>query len=67
MLMKKSLPPKVKKFSAAKQRLLDKLLENNSDGSIAPKERARLEQLVTEAERLMVANAKRLVQAGLIG
>jgi hypothetical protein len=59
MLMKKSLPPKVKTFSAAKQRLLDKLLEKNSDGSIAPKERV---QLVAEAERLMVANAKRLAR-----
>jgi hypothetical protein len=62
MVMKKPLPPKVKKFSAAKQRLLDKLLEKNSDGSIAPKERVRLEQLVAEAERLMVANAKRLAR-----
>jgi hypothetical protein len=60
MLMKRSLPPKVRKFPAAKQRALDRLLEKNSDGSISVKERVRLERLVAEAERLMVANAKRL-------
>ena len=60
--MKKLLPPKVKKFAAAKQRRLDRLLEKNSDGSITPDERVRLEQLVSDAERLMVANAKRLAR-----
>jgi hypothetical protein len=58
--MTKPLPPKVKKFPAAKQRALDHLLEKNSEGSITPNERIRLEQLVSEAESLMVANAKRL-------
>jgi hypothetical protein len=60
--MPKPLPPKVKKFAAAKQRALDHLLEKNSEGSITPNERARLEQLVSEAESLMVANAKRLAR-----
>ena len=60
--MSKPLPPKVKRFPAAKQRALDELLEKNSDGLITPNERVRLDQLVVEAERLMVANAKRLAQ-----
>jgi hypothetical protein len=60
--MSKPLPPKVKKFAAAKQRALDHLLEKNSEGSINPNERIRLEQLVAEAESLMVANAKRLAR-----
>jgi hypothetical protein len=60
--MKKRTPPKTTKFPAAKQRVLDQLLEKNSAGTIAPGERVRLEQLVDEAERLMVANAKRLAQ-----
>ena len=60
--MKKPRPPKVKKFPAAKQRMLDQLLDKNCDGSISPGERTRLEQLVDEAERLMLANAKRLAR-----
>jgi uncharacterized membrane-anchored protein len=59
--MKKSVPPKLAKFPAAKQRRLDRLLEKNSEGTITTVERAKLEQLVAEAEKLMVANAKRLV------
>ena len=58
--MKKPLPPKLRKFTAAKQRRLDQLLEKNSEGDITPAETAALVQLVTEAEELMVANAKRL-------
>jgi hypothetical protein len=58
--MKKPVPPKVQKFHAAKQRRLDQLLEKNSEGTINPKEKAILEQLVSEAEQLMVANAKLL-------
>ncbi len=60
--MRKTVPPKVKKFSAAKQRMLDQLLEKNSNGSISAAERSRLERLVAEAERLMVANGKRLAR-----
>jgi hypothetical protein len=58
--MRQSGPPKLQKFSTAKQRRLDALLEKNSEGTITPRERARLAQLVVEAERLMVANAKKL-------
>ncbi|HMF13219.1 MAG TPA: hypothetical protein VKE94_12970 [Gemmataceae bacterium] len=58
--MKKRLPPKIQKFPAAKQRRLDRLLEKNSEGTITAKEKAALEQLVGEAQELMVANAKRL-------
>ena len=59
-LMNQSGPPKLTKFSAAKQRRLDALLDENSEGTITPRGKARLEQLVAEAERLMVANAKKL-------
>jgi hypothetical protein len=60
--MKKLVPPRLEKFSAAKQRRLDELLEKNSEGTITAKEKARLEQLVSDAEHLMVANAKRLAE-----
>lgn len=60
--MKKRLPPKTTKFPAAKQRVLDQLLDKNSAGTITPHARIRLEQLVGEAEQLMVANAKRLAR-----
>ena len=56
--MRDALPPKLKKFSAAKQRRLDELLEKNAEGTITPSEKKRLEQLVGEAEALMVANAR---------
>ncbi len=58
--MSKHLPPKLSQLSAAKQRTMDRLLEKNSDGTITPAEKVRLEKLVEEAERLMVINAKRL-------
>jgi hypothetical protein len=60
--MKKVLSPNIKRFSAAKQRRLDELLEKNSEGTITPAERVRLEQLVAKAEELMVANAERVAQ-----
>jgi hypothetical protein len=60
--MKKILPPRVKELSAVKQRRIDELLEKNSEGTITPAEKERLEQLVTEAERLMVANAQLLAR-----
>ena len=59
-LMKKSAPPKLEKFSAAKQRRLDQLLEKNSEGTITDKDKAKLKLLVVEAEELMVSNARRL-------
>jgi hypothetical protein len=58
----KSLPPKLEKFAAAKQRRLDLLLEKNSEGTITARQKARLQQLVAEAEQLMVANARRLAE-----
>jgi hypothetical protein len=58
--MTSSVPPKCQRFPAAKQRLLDSLLDKNSEGVITPDERATLEQLVGEAEQLMVSNARRL-------
>jgi hypothetical protein len=58
--MKKPAPPKVHKFPAVKQRRLDHLLEKSSEGTITLKEKEVLEQLVAEAQELMVANAKRL-------
>ena len=56
------VPPRPRKFPAAKQRRLDELLEKNSQGTITAAEKTRLEQLVTEAEQLMVANAERLAE-----
>lgn len=58
--MNKAAPPRLAKLPAAKQRRLDQLLDKNSDGKITPKEKAKLEQLVAEAEQLMAANARRL-------
>jgi len=58
--MKKPVPPKVRKFPASKQRRLDQLLHKNSQGTITASERESLVQLVTEAEQLMIENAKRL-------
>ena len=60
--MKKTVPPKPRKSPATKQQRLDRLLEKNSEGSITPKEKASLEQLVAEAEEWMVANARRLAE-----
>lgn len=60
--MKKAVPPKLPKFPRAKQRRLDRLLDKNSEGTITPKEKATLEELVAEAEQLMVANARRLAK-----
>jgi hypothetical protein len=50
----------MKRLSAVKQRRLDALLSKNSEGNIAPREKAELERLVADAEQLMVLNAKRL-------
>jgi hypothetical protein len=52
----------VQEFPAAKQRRLDRLLDKASDGTITAKEKASLEQLVVDAERLMGANARRLLR-----
>ena len=55
-------PPKLQKFSIAKQRRLDLLLDKNSEGAITAKEKAALEKLVAEAQVLMVANGRRLME-----
>jgi hypothetical protein len=60
--MKRDIPPRPKKFPVGKQRRLDELLEKNSEGTITPAEKARLEQLVAEAEQLMVTNARLLAR-----
>ncbi|KAA5539004.1 hypothetical protein FYK55_25755 [Roseiconus nitratireducens] len=53
-------PPKVEMMPADKQARLDRLLNEKSEGMISPEDEAALEQLVAEAEQLMVENAKRL-------
>jgi hypothetical protein len=60
--MKNPLPPRVRKFPAAKQRRIHVLLDKNSDGTITRAEASILRQLVADAEELMVANAKRLAE-----
>jgi hypothetical protein len=60
--MKSQQPPKIETFPAAKQQRLDELVDKNSEGSITPKEKAKLAQLVAEVEELTIANAKRLAE-----
>jgi len=59
-MARKTVPPTLQRLPAAKQRRMDALLDKNSEGMISAREKAILERLVAEAERLMVANAKRL-------
>jgi uncharacterized protein DUF5678 len=65
--MKKTAPPKVQRFPAAKQRRLDQLLDKNSAGTITAREKAALEKLVAEAEHLMVGNVKKLAKVSKSG
>jgi hypothetical protein len=58
--MKKPVSPIIKEFPVAKQRKLDELLERNSEGTITPAQKAKLEELVAEAEHWMVRNSERL-------
>ena len=60
--MKRAISPRLKEFSTVKQRRLDELLEKNSEGTITRAEKTRLEQLVAEAEHLMVVNAQRVAR-----
>jgi hypothetical protein len=60
ILMKNGNPPRPRKFPAAKQRRMDRLLDKNQEGTITAKEKTALEQLVADAEALMVENLKRL-------
>jgi hypothetical protein len=59
--MAKRGPPKLHRLPVGKQRRLHALLEKNSEGTITAVERTSLVKLVNEAELMMVANAKRLV------
>lgn len=56
--MKRRDTPTVKPFPSSKQRRLDPLLEENSEGTVTTDERATLERLVAEAETLMVENVR---------
>jgi hypothetical protein len=60
--MKKAISPRLREFSAAKQRRLDELLEKNSEGTITRAEKTRLERLVAEAEHVMVVNAQQIAR-----
>jgi hypothetical protein len=60
--MNKANPPKLRKLPAARQRRMDELLDKHSEGTISASERAKLKQLVAEAEQLMLANSKLLAQ-----
>ena len=51
--MTEPMLPKPKRFPLAKQRSMDDLLEKNSEGTITPAEKTRLEELVAEAEPLI--------------
>ena len=50
----------MKKLPAARQQRMDELLERNREGAITAPEKAKLKELVAEAEHLMAENAKRL-------
>jgi hypothetical protein len=57
--MKKSNPPQLTRFPAAKQRRLDRLLETNNEGDNLQPGESELEQLVADPECLMVVYARR--------
>jgi hypothetical protein len=58
----KSAASVIKKFPAAKQRRMDRLLDKNSEGTISAAEKTELRGLVKEAEELTVENYKRLYE-----
>lgn len=53
-------PPTINEFPPAKQQRLDALLDKNAEGALEAAEKFELEMLVSEAEALMVANARLL-------
>lgn len=55
--------PSLSKLAASRQRRLDALLERQSEGTLRDRERHELGQLVEEAERLTLRNAKLLARA----
>ena len=63
--MSKKLPPTAKSFADAKQRLMDELLNKHSEQPLSGAELQQLEQLVQEAEALMVENATTMAEYAL--
>ena len=55
-------PPAPDPLPAEQQQRLHALLDKNSEGTITPAERTELESLVDAAEKLMVANSRRLAE-----
>ena len=55
-------PPTPNALPTEQQQRLHALLDKNSEGTITPAERTELESLVEAAEKLMVANARRLAE-----
>lgn len=55
-------PPKVEMMPSEKQARLDQLLDENSEGTISPEGMRELQALVSEAEKLMIENSKRLAE-----
>ena len=53
-------PPQPKQLSPDQQTLMDDLLEQNAEGTISAADKARLVELVDEAEQLMVENSRQL-------
>jgi hypothetical protein len=54
---------KIARLSVAKQRRLDELMDQNNDGRLTAAERSELRQLVEEAQRITVDNARILAAA----
>lgn len=62
MLTPEAIDSVVEKFPAAKQKKMDALLDKNREGTIIPEELVALQELVAQAEALMVENGKRLAK-----
>jgi hypothetical protein len=58
--MSEPATPSLVQFPAAKQRRIDELLDKNAEGTITLIERTEVQELVAEAERLMVENGQRI-------
>ena len=58
--MASNFPVEIEQFSAADKQRMDDLLDRNSEGTITPEERVEVEDLVSQAEQLMVRNARRM-------
>lgn len=53
---------KLLRFSAAKQKRLDALMEKNNQGRISKAEKQELSELATEAEEMALTNARMLAE-----